>query len=333
MNRLIVLLALFAIFPFGTSAQGLLSVDATARLNELFLRTAEVTNAINDVAGAAGEVSDAVRYAQQAENRERPLSPDDDWDKVVASYKAAAKKIQDEELATSFDETPFTISWKEFSACHTRDGALAVLDDYSSAFGRAVDRGTAAQARYDDLIEQSLTMNKGANKMIEILAPLPTEAGAVGHVMQLLNNVLPAISELLNAARAKKKKLDPALEKVKSRKDNLDFNVDQLRKSECNLSGNWSGTIVMFDVSRQMTLELRGEPGSYTVGYGIEGKFNSKPCVAAVSAPEKRLDFLPHCNSSLRFSLSFSDSYTSLSGVETDQDDPEIRFPIAMQKQ
>src|ERR1700741_2018757 len=154
----LIFLALLAT-PVSTYAQSL-SPDAVARLNELFLRSLEIGNAYNTVDTTAKQVSDAVRYAQQAEEKQKPIDPNTDWKTIISNYTAATKTIKSEKLATDFDETPFSVSWMDFWACHTRDGAVSVLEQYSNAFGAAIDRGLGADARYASLLNDFRTMEE-----------------------------------------------------------------------------------------------------------------------------------------------------------------------------
>ena len=100
---LLLMVLAFLATSVSVLAQGL-SPDAIARLNELFLQSLEIGNAYNTVDDTAEKVSDAVRYAQQAENNQRPINPNTDWKTIVSKYAAATRLIQSEQLATEFDE-------------------------------------------------------------------------------------------------------------------------------------------------------------------------------------------------------------------------------------
>lgn len=313
-----------------------ISPDAVARINELLLTSIEAGDAINEISDTANLVSDAVRYAQQAENHEKPLKADADWDKVISHYKAAAEVIRSEPLATAITDSDFQVTWKDFLGCHTRNSALSDLESFSKALGAAAERGNAAAAKYQKLTADLLTIIAGANKMIEVLVPLTiSDPGATAHVFKLLNGVLPAVSELLEISRKKQAEVDKSLPIVRMRKENLDGNISQLRATECSLAGSWAGTITVEGLTQPMTVDIRGEPGRYSVSYSIAGKPNSTPCILSINAKERRLDFRPSCSppaNSLRFSLNFSESFTSLAGRETDEGDAEASFPIVMQR-
>jgi hypothetical protein len=315
----------------STYAQSL-SPDAVARLNELFLRSLEIGDAYNTVDTTAEHVSDAVRYAQQAEDKQTPINPNTDWKTIISNYTVAAKTIQSEKLVTDFDETPFTVSWMEFWACHTRDGAVSVLEQYSNAFGAAIERGLTADARYASLLNDFRTMDDGATKMMNLLAPFVNDFGAANDFLALMNQVKPSLADLINVTQKRKDELERALQKVRTRKSNLDGNLSQLRSTDCNLAGTWSGSITMEGVNQPLTLEIRGQPSHYDITYSIQGRPNKDICVLALNAKEHRLDFRPFCASSLRFSLTFSGSFTSLTGIETDDDDSDVRYPLSMQR-
>ena len=228
--------------------------------------------------------------------------------------------------------TPFTVSWKDFWACHTRDGAVSILEQYSNAFGAAIDRGSAAESRYVSQLNDFRTMDEGATEMMNLLAPLVNDFGAANDFLTLMNQVKPGLADLINVTQKRKDELDRALQKVRTRKGNLDGNLNQLRSTDCNLAGTWSGNITMDDVNRPMTLEIRGEPGHYDITYSIQGRPNMNICVLALDTKERRLEFRPFCASSLRFSLTFAGSFTSLSGIETDDIDAAVSYPLSMQR-
>jgi hypothetical protein len=326
----LIFLALLAT-PVSTYAQSL-SPDAVARLNELFLRSLEIGNAYNTVDTTAKQVSDAVRYAQQAEEKQKPIDPNTDWKTIISNYTAATKTIKSEKLATDFDETPFSVSWMDFWACHTRDGAVSVLEQYSNAFGAAIDRGLGADARYASLLNDFRTMDDGATEMMNLLAPFVNDFGAASDFLALMNQVKPGLADLIDITQKRKDELERALQRVRTRKSNLDGNLNQLRSTDCDLAGTWSGSITMEGVNQPMTLEMRGQPGHYDITYSIQGRPNKNICVLAQNTKERRLDFRPFCASSLRFSLTFAGSFTSLTGIESDDDDTDVRYPLSMQR-
>jgi hypothetical protein len=92
----------------------------------------------------------------------------------------------------------------------------------------------------------------------------------------------------------------------------------------------------MEGIDRPMILEIRGAPGSYQISYGIQDRVNKKPCIVTLNVNERRLVWRPSCSppsNSYRFTVDFAASFTSLTGLETDELDPEIKYPITMQRQ
>jgi hypothetical protein len=165
-----------------------------------------------------------------------------------------------------------------------------------------------------------------------VLAPFVNDFGAANDFLALMNQVKPGLAGLIGVAQTRKDELGRALQKLRTRKANLDGNLNQLRSTDCNLAGTWAGSITMEDVNRPITLEMRGEPGHYDITYSIQGRPNNGICVLALNTRERRLDFRPSCASSLRFSLTFAGSFTALSGIETDEDDQAVRYPLSMQR-
>jgi hypothetical protein len=190
----------------------------------------------------------------------------------------------------------------------------------------------AADARYASLLTDFRTMDDGATKMMDALAPFVNDFGAASDFLALMNQVKPGLADLINVTQKRKDDLDRALQKVRTRKYNLDGNLGQLRNTDCNLAGTWSGNITMEGVNQPMTLEIRGQPSHYDITYSIQGRRNNGICVLNLNAKERRLDFRPFCASSLRFSFTFAQSFTSLSGIETDDEDGDVRYPLFMRR-
>jgi hypothetical protein len=318
----------------GAMAQGL-SLEAVARLNELFLTGAEWANHTRQIVGAATRFEEALRYAREAEAGQRPHDPTGRYGSLVGDYLSVAKAIQSETVATDFDEAPFTVSWKDYYGCHTRDGAVTTLRDYSEALGNAISRGEYDQKRYGDLMGETNRVRSAADQLQRILEKSAFLNLFAMDWLAIENQVKPSLAVLFDAIDKKQKALAASVPRVRARKSNLDGNLHQLIGVECNLAGAWAGTITVEDQVIPMAMEIRGEPGSYKITYSLKGKWNNNPCVIVLNAGERRLDLRPSCNppsNSLRISLSFAASYTSLTGIETDDEDSLVRFPIVMQR-
>jgi hypothetical protein len=315
-------------------AQGL-SLDAISRLNELFLTGLEWADHTNQITEAATQFEEAMNYAREAEGGQRPHDPTGRYGDLVRNYLTVAKIIQAETVATDFDETPFAVSWKDFYSCHTRDGAVTALRNYSEALGNAVSRGEYDQKRYDDLRTEVNRISSAADQLQRIL-----EKSAFINLFEMdwlaiQNQVKPSLVVLIDAIDEKRKALAASIPRVRTSKSKLDSNLQELIGVECNLAGAWAGTIAIEDEVVPMAMEIRGQPGAYKITYGLKGKWNTNPCVVVLNAGERRLDLRPSCSppsNSLRISLSFAGSYTSLTGLETDDIDGDVRYPIAMQR-
>lgn len=331
---IIIVLSIGILFPGCADAQ--LSLDAITRINELLLRSAELANAYGEISDAASGYSNAVNWAADAARGVRPTDPDPQWSKAVASYAAAAATIKSDTFAVTFDEAPFSVSLTELYACHLRDNSLELLRRSSTAFQGALDRGEIAQQDLRGVIKDAAAIQAAATQLQRLLEKRPNLFGADMLWLELQNSVLPSIGELLSVARARAKELGTALPLLRLRKSNLDGNVKSLEGIECNLAGLWKGTIAIEGMPFPMTLELTGAPGNYQFSYGIKGKINSKPCIVALNASERRLVWRPACVGPAKiykFEVNLTASYTSLSGRETDDTDSATEYPIAMQRQ
>jgi hypothetical protein len=193
-----------------------------------------------------------------------------------------------------------------------------------------------AQQDLSAVIKDAAAIQAAATELQRLIEKTPLLFGTDMLWLELQNSVLPSIGDLLSVARARAKELDTALPLLKLRKSNLDANVKSLEGIECNLAGRWKGTIAIEGTSFPMTLEITGAPGSYQFSYGIKDKTNSKPCIVAMNANERRLVWRPACVGPAKiykFEVNLSASYTSLSGRETDDTDSATDYPIAMQRQ
>ena len=320
-----------------TVAYADLSVDDIAALNELFLRSAEWADHYREFKEAGDQFFDAAHYAAQADQGVRPTPPDSRWEKLTSNYDSASKKMASEQLATDFDETPFIVSWTDWRGCHTREHAIEVLRQYSEALGNAAARGEDDLTRYADYHSEVIAIQTAVDTLQRILEKHISDFQLViGFEMDWLalnNQVKPSLIELRDVIEKKQKQLSSAVKLVRTRKSNLDGNLAQLISNECSLAGNWSGTIAIEGENKPITTEISGDPGNYKITYSIDGRRNANFCLIAISANERRLDFRPSCSApanSLRFSLSFAASFTSLTGIETDGQDADVRYPIAM---
>lgn len=328
---------LLLMYPGMSLAQGL-SLSAVERLNELFLSSAEWLNHYNEISERAEQFSDAARFAAQADQGERPTQPDSRWKSLVSDYLRAAKAVAAEPLSTDFDETPFIVDWRDWRGCHTREHAIVVLQAYSQALGEAASRGQNDEEWYAELMKEATATRQAVDILQRFLEKHMSDFTDYINMdwLALENQVIPTLADYTGVLQAKQKALARVVPLIRTRKLNLDGNLKLLLGADCSLAGTWAGTIVMEDGVKHMTMEIRGDPGQYNITYSIDGRANKDFCLVALNTKERRLDFRASCKSpasSLRFSLVFAQSFTSLTGMETDDTDQFVNFPIAMQRQ
>ncbi|WP_156437044.1 hypothetical protein [Sinorhizobium sp. Sb3] len=313
-----------------------LSVEQVSRANDLFVLGSEVLLAFKDIDDTASEFQDALRFAHELAAGNATLEGGSRWQKLASTYRDAADKLQKQSLPTAFDESRYSVSWRDFAACHTRDQSLLLLDGYSAELNAAAVRGAEMAAKLTAQSEDLASISAAVTELVELLENVPLLLKVEWDWYDLRVNVGPSAAELKRTIDGRRMEIAAAIERLKARKDNLDQNIDDLRKTECWLVGRWVGTINIEGTQFPMTLEITGEPANYSLVYSLNGKTASGVCIEQADGRSRRIVFRPSCQgpgSIYQFSLSVSEAYDAVSGVETDTDNPEAKIVIDLRRQ
>ena len=309
-----------------------LKPEAVSHLNNLFMRGAELLNAYREISGVASEFSDAVRFGQQLAAGENPADPGSRWSALAQSYQQASQHIESRPLETDFDERLFQWDWREYHGCHTRDDALVKMEGYSNAMAGALLAGENASNEQAFLLQELSRISLAVSELKKLLEIAPQVFNVQMDWLALQNSVGPAVSELSRAVEVRQRILVGAIRKLSIAKENFDSNLNLLRTSPCSLAGAWAGEIVLEGEAISMSLEIRGDPGAYSVGYALASRANNEPFIEKIDSSARRIEFKPSPTSSLRFILDIAASYTAMTGIEIDEVDPYVRYPILLKR-
>lgn len=309
-----------------------LDAATVSHLNNLFMGGIELFTAHQEISSIASDFSNAVRFGQQLAAGEAPADPGSHWSALTRNYLQASQRIASNPLETEFNEKPFQWDWREYRGCHTRDGTLEKMAGYSSAMASALLAGEEASSRQALLLQELTQIGLAVSELKRLLEIAPQLFNVQMDWLALQNSVGPAVSELSITINSRQKNLKNAISKLNIAKNNFDYNLKLLRDSPCSLAGAWAGEIVLEGETISMRLEIQGDPGAYSIGYALAGRANNKPLIETIDSTARRIEFRPSPTSSLRFMLDIAASYTAMTGIEVDESDPYVRYPILLRR-